>query len=186
MFTKEINERSPLRVFEISIHGGLGKGNLGVVMSRAGVLTRTSGGISVSSTRGPMSCAAKVFRKRNPIATFPFLVMGHQRRPDVPDQDHIARVVQQLPEWCGVHQRTRYRVTVHDNGAGMLGNALGVADDTIVTDMFGLGYVKAPADHHGEEVLEPVCAGLVHAHDTESASCTRSSAQILFTPFMSD
>ena len=37
MFTKEINERSPLRVFEKSIHGGLGKGNMGVVMSRAGV-----------------------------------------------------------------------------------------------------------------------------------------------------
>lgn len=37
MFTKEVNERSPLRVFEKSIHGGLGKGNLGVVMSRAGV-----------------------------------------------------------------------------------------------------------------------------------------------------
>lgn len=37
MYTKEINERSPLRVFEKSIHGGLGKGNMGVVMSRAGV-----------------------------------------------------------------------------------------------------------------------------------------------------
>jgi hypothetical protein len=37
VYTKEINERSPLRVFEKSIHGGLGKGNLGVVMSRAGV-----------------------------------------------------------------------------------------------------------------------------------------------------
>jgi KaiC/GvpD/RAD55 family RecA-like ATPase len=37
MYTKEINERSPLRVFEKSIHGGLGKGNLGVAMSRAGV-----------------------------------------------------------------------------------------------------------------------------------------------------
>ena len=37
MYTKDINERSPLRVFEKSIHGGLGKGNLGVIMSRAGV-----------------------------------------------------------------------------------------------------------------------------------------------------
>jgi len=37
MYTKEVNERSPLRIFEKSIHGGLGKGNLGVVMSRAGV-----------------------------------------------------------------------------------------------------------------------------------------------------
>jgi KaiC/GvpD/RAD55 family RecA-like ATPase len=37
MYTKDINERSPLRVFEKSIHGGLGKGNLGVVTSRAGV-----------------------------------------------------------------------------------------------------------------------------------------------------
>jgi hypothetical protein len=37
MYIKEINERSPLRVFEKSIHGGLGKGNLGVIMSRAGV-----------------------------------------------------------------------------------------------------------------------------------------------------
>lgn len=37
MFAKEVNERSPLRILEKSIHGGLGKGNLGVVMARAGV-----------------------------------------------------------------------------------------------------------------------------------------------------
>ncbi|MCK4303078.1 MAG: AAA family ATPase [Candidatus Eisenbacteria sp.] len=37
MYRKEMNERSPLRVFEKSLHGGLGRGNLGVVMSRAGI-----------------------------------------------------------------------------------------------------------------------------------------------------
>ncbi len=37
MYRKEVNERSPLRIFERSIHGGLGAGNLGVVMARAGV-----------------------------------------------------------------------------------------------------------------------------------------------------
>ncbi len=37
MHRKEINERSPLRVLENSIHGGLGRGNLGVVVSRQGV-----------------------------------------------------------------------------------------------------------------------------------------------------
>lgn len=37
MYRKEVNERSPLRVFEKSIRGGLGRGNLGVVISRAGV-----------------------------------------------------------------------------------------------------------------------------------------------------
>ena len=37
MYAKQINERSPLRVFERSIHGGLGPGNLGVVLSRPGV-----------------------------------------------------------------------------------------------------------------------------------------------------
>ena len=37
MYTKEINERSPFRVFEKSIHGGLGKGNLGAALSPAGV-----------------------------------------------------------------------------------------------------------------------------------------------------
>jgi hypothetical protein len=37
MFRKETNERSPVRVFERSIHGGLGRGNIGVVCSRAGV-----------------------------------------------------------------------------------------------------------------------------------------------------
>jgi KaiC/GvpD/RAD55 family RecA-like ATPase len=37
MYRKEVSERSPMRVFERSIHGGLGKGNVGVVMSRAGV-----------------------------------------------------------------------------------------------------------------------------------------------------
>lgn len=37
MYRKEVNAQSPLRILEKSIHGGLGKGNLGVVMSRAGV-----------------------------------------------------------------------------------------------------------------------------------------------------
>lgn len=37
MYRKEVNAHSPLRILEKSIHGGLGKGNLGVVMARAGV-----------------------------------------------------------------------------------------------------------------------------------------------------
>ena len=37
MLRKEINERSPLRVLEQSIHGGLGRGNIGVVLARHGV-----------------------------------------------------------------------------------------------------------------------------------------------------
>lgn len=37
MLSKEVNERSPMRVFERSIHGGLGRGKIGVVLSRAGV-----------------------------------------------------------------------------------------------------------------------------------------------------
>jgi hypothetical protein len=37
MYRKQVNEQSPLRILEGSIHGGLGKGNLGVVMARAGV-----------------------------------------------------------------------------------------------------------------------------------------------------
>jgi hypothetical protein len=37
IYRKDWNLRSPLRIFENSIHGGLGKGNLGVVMSRAGI-----------------------------------------------------------------------------------------------------------------------------------------------------
>jgi hypothetical protein len=37
MFRKEVNERSPMRVFERSLHGGLGRGNVGVVVARAGV-----------------------------------------------------------------------------------------------------------------------------------------------------
>lgn len=37
MHRKELNERSPIRVFENSIHGGLGRGNLGVVVARHGV-----------------------------------------------------------------------------------------------------------------------------------------------------
>lgn len=36
MYRKELNEHSPLRILERSIHGGLGAGNFGVVMARAG------------------------------------------------------------------------------------------------------------------------------------------------------
>lgn len=37
MLLKELTDRSPMRVFENSIHGGLGPGNLGVVVARHGV-----------------------------------------------------------------------------------------------------------------------------------------------------
>lgn len=37
MYRKEVNERSPMRVFEGSMHGGLGRGNVGVIVSRPGV-----------------------------------------------------------------------------------------------------------------------------------------------------
>ena len=37
MVKSELNKRSPLRIFENSIHGGVGKGNIGVLASRKGV-----------------------------------------------------------------------------------------------------------------------------------------------------
>ena len=37
MYCKEINKRSPMRVFERSTHGGLGCGNVGLVMSEPGL-----------------------------------------------------------------------------------------------------------------------------------------------------
>lgn len=37
MYRKEVNDRSPLRVFERSIHGGLGRGNVGAVVAPRGV-----------------------------------------------------------------------------------------------------------------------------------------------------
>jgi KaiC/GvpD/RAD55 family RecA-like ATPase len=37
VYRKEVNERSPMRVFEKSMHGGLGRGHVGVVLARAGV-----------------------------------------------------------------------------------------------------------------------------------------------------
>src|SRR5512140_2663581 len=37
MYRKEVNAQSPLRILDGSIHGGLGKGNLGVVLAPAGV-----------------------------------------------------------------------------------------------------------------------------------------------------
>lgn len=37
MHLKELIHRSPLRIFERSVHGGLGRGNLGIVAARPGV-----------------------------------------------------------------------------------------------------------------------------------------------------
>lgn len=37
MIKQELNDRSPLRIFERSTHGGLGKGNIGVIAARQGV-----------------------------------------------------------------------------------------------------------------------------------------------------
>ena len=36
MFVNQMKQKSPIRIFEKSIHGGLGKGNLGIFMGRAG------------------------------------------------------------------------------------------------------------------------------------------------------
>ena len=49
MYRKDWNKRSPLRVFERSMHGGLGKGNIGVVMSRA--VARRVGALVVGLVR---------------------------------------------------------------------------------------------------------------------------------------
>src|SRR6266571_4455256 len=37
MYSKDLNERNPLRLFEHSINGGLGPGNIGVVVARHGI-----------------------------------------------------------------------------------------------------------------------------------------------------
>ena len=37
MIKEERNRRSPLRILEKSIHGGLGKGNIGVIAAKKGV-----------------------------------------------------------------------------------------------------------------------------------------------------
>ncbi len=37
IYRKDVSEKSPMRVFERSIHGGLGRGNVGAVVSRAGI-----------------------------------------------------------------------------------------------------------------------------------------------------
>src|SRR3989442_14947582 len=37
MYRKELNERNPLRLFEHSINGGLGRGNIGGVVARRGI-----------------------------------------------------------------------------------------------------------------------------------------------------
>jgi hypothetical protein len=37
MYRKELNERNPLRLFDHSINGGLGPGNIGVVIARHGI-----------------------------------------------------------------------------------------------------------------------------------------------------
>ena len=37
MYRKEVNEHSPMRIFERSMRGGLGKGNVGVIAARPGI-----------------------------------------------------------------------------------------------------------------------------------------------------
>src|SRR5512145_1394186 len=37
MYRKEVNERSPMRVFEKSLHGGLGRGHVGIIASVPGM-----------------------------------------------------------------------------------------------------------------------------------------------------
>ena len=37
MWREEMSRKNPMRIFEKCIHGGLGQGNMGVIMARAGV-----------------------------------------------------------------------------------------------------------------------------------------------------
>jgi hypothetical protein len=60
MVVKKVHERSPLRVFERSIHGGLGAGNLGVILcAPAWAETAFMVGIALDS----LMRGSKVFRR---------------------------------------------------------------------------------------------------------------------------
>ena len=50
MYRKEVNAHSPLRILEQSIHGGLGQGNLGVIMSHHGVAPKIARGVFIADT----------------------------------------------------------------------------------------------------------------------------------------
>ncbi|MCP4545139.1 MAG: hypothetical protein GY835_01585 [bacterium] len=72
VFRKDLNKRSPLRVFERSLHGGLGKGNIGVVTARKGVgKTAFLAGVALDDVlRGRKVLHATLRRSVQQVTTF--------------------------------------------------------------------------------------------------------------------
>ena len=52
MVRKELIERSPLRILESSIHGGVGVGNIGVIDRKKGDVENDKEGIGTMKTLG--------------------------------------------------------------------------------------------------------------------------------------
>ena len=64
MHRKEVNERSPMRVLEHSIHGGLGRGNIGVVVARPG-LGKTAFLVGIAAASVLLVIPAYIFHRKD-------------------------------------------------------------------------------------------------------------------------
>lgn len=132
MVKAELNKRSPLRIFENSINGGVGKGNIGVLASRKGV--------------GKTACLVhiamdKLFRGRHVIhVSFSSKV------------DHIAMWYEDIFKEIAKKRELEDAVDVHDeiikNRVIMNFNQDGIATDKIlnsITAMIDQGHFEADA-----------------------------------------
>ncbi len=130
MVKAEINKRTPLRIFEKSIHGGVGKGNIGVLASRKGV--------------GKTACLVhiamdKLFRERHIIhVSFSSRV------------DHIVTWYEDIFKEISKKRELESAVEVHDeiikNRVIMNFNQKGISTQSIlssVSSMIKEGHFKA-------------------------------------------
>ena len=60
MVRAELIKRSPLRILERSMHGGLGAGNIGILASRKGV-GKTACLVHIATMRTPPTCITTIY-----------------------------------------------------------------------------------------------------------------------------
>ena len=138
MYSKEVNATSPLRILEQSIHGGLGRGNLGVVMARAG-LGKTAFLIQVALDEALRDhCVLHVTLGQTLERTLGwyetlFDDLLHTRQIDNPYEARAMmarrRIIQALPD-------RRLEVERLDKVIDLYGGAIAYRPSTIVIDGF--------------------------------------------------
>jgi len=157
LYRKEMNERSPLRVFENSIHGGLGKGNIGVVMSRAGVgKTAFLVGVALDDLmRGRKVLHVALSDTVEHVREFYDEIFHDIRRTSGLADPHDARIEMERHRMIHVYHNVEFTVEKLRTAVQFLGDHAQFQPEVIVVDGFNI----STASEEDFTLLKDLAAG---------------------------